>query len=73
MTPSSSASISASPAMPITDSWRQWIAENKLLRASDPSMIDALMRNGKVFEVFSQYAPLRATGYAGLRTSERRD
>jgi hypothetical protein len=38
--------VASTPTPPITDSWRQWIAENKLLRASDQSMIDALVRNG---------------------------
>lgn len=41
----SNASLSGSSAA-VSDSWRQWIAENKLLRASDQSMIDALLRNG---------------------------
>jgi hypothetical protein len=33
-------------APPVSDSWRRWIAENKLLRSDDRSMIDALVRNG---------------------------
>lgn len=38
-------------AAPVSDSWRQWIAENRLLRADERSMIDALVRNGIAEEV----------------------
>lgn len=34
------------PAKPITDDWRRWIAENKLLGASDQSIITTLAKHG---------------------------
>lgn len=56
-------------AIPVSDSWRQWIAENRLLRADERSMIEALVRNGIAEEV-ARGEVEAATGHPYLQGAE---